>query len=79
MLPLNSCFTDVEIEELAEGLIRQFLRRRQIPLWVDIEGFLTGYLKLPLKYRSFAEDDRSKIGFISDGITPSGSWRGNVL
>lgn len=68
---MNSCFTDNEIEELAEGLIRQFLgQRRTIPQWVDIEGFLTGFLKLPLKYRSFAEDDRSKIGFISDGITP---------
>ena len=68
---MNSCFTDIEIEELAEGLIRQFLgRQREIPLWVDIENFLTGYLKLPLKYRSFAEDDCSKIGFISDGITP---------
>lgn len=68
---MNSCFTDIEIEELAEGLIRQFLgRQREIPLWVDIESFLTGYLKLPIKYRSFAEDDCSKIGFISDGITP---------
>lgn len=69
--PLNSCFSDIEIEELAEGLIRQYLgQQREIPLWVDIEGFLTSYLGLPLKYRSFAEDDCSKIGFISDGVTP---------
>lgn len=68
---MSLCFTEIEIEELAEGLIRQFLgRQQQIPLRVDIEGFLTGYLKLPLKYRSFAEEDCSKIGFISDGITP---------
>lgn len=66
-----SCFTDNEIEELAEGLIRQFLgQRRSIPQRVDIEGFLTGFLKLPLKYRSFAEEDYNRIGFISDGITP---------
>lgn len=64
-------FSDIEIEELAEGLIRQFQGQRQdVPQRVDIESFLTNYLKLPLKYRSFVEDDRSKIGFISDGITP---------
>lgn len=67
---MNSCFTDMEIEELAEGLIRQFLGQQPIPMQVDMEGFLTSYLKLPLKYRSFAEEDSSKIGFISDGITP---------
>ena len=68
---MSLLFSDIEIEELAEGLISQFLgQRRQIPLWIDIEGFLTGYLKLSLKYRSFAEDDCSKIGFISDGLTP---------
>lgn len=68
---MNSCFTDMEIEELAEGMIRQYLGNREnAPLKVDIEGFLTGYLKLPLKFRSFAEEDSSKIGFISDGITP---------
>lgn len=68
---MNSCFTDMEIEELAEGMIRQYLGTREnAPLKVDIEGFLTGYLKLPLKFRSFAEEDSGKIGFISDGITP---------
>lgn len=68
---MNSYYSDHEIEELAEGIMRQYLgQRRDIPLRVDIEGFLTGYLKLPLKYRSFAEEDFSKIGFISDGITP---------
>lgn len=68
---MNSCFTDMEIEELAEGMIRQYLGNREnAPPQVDIEGFLTRYLKLPLKFRSFAEEDSSKIGFISDGITP---------
>lgn len=37
---------------------------------MDMEGSLTVYLKLPLKYRSFAEEGSGKIGFISDGITP---------
>ena len=68
---MSSCFSDIEIEELAEGLMRQYLGKlREVPLQVDIEGFLTGFLKLPLKYRSFAEDDFGKIGYISDGVTP---------
>lgn len=68
---MTSFFSDVEMEELAEGLIRQFLGQDlEVPLRVDIEGFLTGHLGLPLKFRSFAEEDFSKIGFISDGITP---------
>lgn len=37
---------------------------------VDIDGFVTKYLKLPIIYQKFAEDDMSKLGFISDGKTP---------
>lgn len=68
---MKSCFTNNEIEELAEGMMRQYLgRRREAPLQVDMEGFLTDYLRLPLEYCSFAENDFGKIGFLSDGITP---------
>jgi len=68
---LRSCFTVDEVEELAEGMVRQYLRKqREPPLRVDMDGFLTGYLCLPLEYHSFAEDDLGKIGFISDGATP---------
>ncbi len=66
---MKSCFTNYEIEELAEGMMRQYLgQQRKIPLRVDIEGFLTNYLRLPLEYHRFAEEDLGKIGFISDGI-----------
>ena len=41
-----------------------------IPVVFDIEGFITDFLKLPILYEAFAEDDPSKIGFLSDGITP---------
>lgn len=68
---MSSYFSDMEIEELAEGLIRQYMGKKpEVPFRVDIEGFLTDYLGLPPKFRSFAEEDFSKIGFISDGITP---------
>lgn len=67
---LNSCYTNNEIEELAEGVIRQYLgSQRQIPLNVDIDGFTTDYLGLPVEYHTFAEADYGKVAFISDGIT----------
>lgn len=68
---MRFCFTNNEIEELAEGMMLQYLgRRRDMPLCVDIDGFLAKYLKLPVEYYFLAEDDFGKIGFISDGITP---------
>ena len=64
-------FSYDEIDELGEGLIRQYLGTdAERTCCVDIEGFVTDYLKLPLLYRSFAEQDTDKIGFIADGITP---------
>lgn len=64
-------FSYDEIDELGEGLIRQYLGAdAERTCCVDIEGFATEYLKLPLLYRSFAEQDTDKIGFIADGVTP---------
>ena len=64
-------FSYDEIDELGEGLIRQYLGAdAERTCCVDIEGFATDYLKLPLLYRSFAEQDTDKFGFIADGITP---------
>ncbi len=68
---MNACFLNNEIEELAEGMMLQYLgKQREIPPQVDIDGFVIHYLRLPVAYCSFAEDDMDKIGFISDGITP---------
>lgn len=64
-------FSYEEIDELGEGLIRQYLgKEAERTCCVDIEGFVTDFLKLPLLYRSFAEEDSDKIGFIADGVTP---------
>jgi len=64
-------FSHEQLDELGEGLIRQYLGgETDRCLCVDIEGFVTDFLGLPLLYRSFAEQDTDKIGFISDGITP---------
>ena len=56
-------FSYEELDELGEGLIRQYLgKEAERTCCVDIEGFVTDFLKLPLLYRSFAEEDSDKIG-----------------
>ena len=37
---------------------------------LDIEGFITDYLELRIVYESIAEEDKGKLGFIADGVTP---------
>lgn len=67
------------IDELGSCLIKKYLGKRVNELlFVDIDGFVTGYLKLPIIYRHFAEDDISKLGFISDGRTPLRIYSENI-
>ena len=64
---------------MGEGLIRQYLgKEAERTCCVDIEGFVTDFLKLPLLYRSFAEEDSDKIGFIADGVTPLRVYEGGT-
>lgn len=73
-------FSYEEIDELGEGLIRQYLgKEAERTCCVDIEGFVTDFLKLPLLYRSFAEEDSDKIGFIADGVTPLRVYEGGTV
>ena len=66
-------FSYEQLDELGEGLIRQYLgRKAETVFCVDIEGFVMEYLRLPLLYRTFAEKDTDKIGFIASGST---KWR----
>ena len=68
---MRSYFSNYEIEELADGMMRQFLGRNcENATEVNIESFITEYLKLPVRYYTFAEQDKDKIGFISDGYSP---------
>lgn len=73
-------FSYEELDELGEGLIRQYLgKEAEHTCCVDIEGFVTDFLKLPLLYRSFAEEDSDKIGFIADGVTPLRVYEGGTV
>ena len=60
--------SNASIDELGNGLIKNYLGKRASELlFVDIDKFVTEYLKLPIIYARFAENDMSKLGFISDG------------
>lgn len=62
--------SNASIDELCNNLIRNFIgKQAEKTFFVDIEKFVTNFLKLPVLYRRFAEDDISKLGFISDGKT----------
>ncbi len=63
--------SNASIDELGSSLIKAYMGKEADKNFaVDIEGFVTNYLKLSIEYHSFAGKDISKLGFISDGITP---------
>lgn len=63
--------SNASIDELGNGLVKNYTDiSKSKGFSVDIVGFVTKYLKLPIVYHRFAEDDMSKLGFISDGKTP---------
>ena len=63
--------SNASIDALGNSIIKKYLSySNDMAVSVDIQGFAEKYLKLPVIYRSFAESDASKLGFISDGKTP---------
>ena len=61
-----------ELNEISEGLITAYANKfnNRVIQSVDIEHFITEFLKLKIEYTSFAEDDAGRIGFLADGETP---------
>ena len=71
--------SNASIDELGNGLIKNYLGKRASELlFVDIDKFVTEYLKLPIIYARFAENDMSKLGFISDGKMPLRVYSGKI-
>jgi Zn-dependent peptidase ImmA (M78 family) len=61
-------YSRVEIDELGEEIVRQFIDGfTPNAECVNIDLFVTDYLKLPLVYESFAEDETDRLGFTSNG------------
>lgn len=68
---MRNYISRAEADELCDGLIRQFIgSNAAIPASVDIDAFVTHFLKVNIQYENFAEADLDKIGFCSDGTTP---------
>ena len=61
-----------ELDALGEGLSRDYTKktRRWNSMCFDIEGFIKDYMGLKIIYESFAEADKSKIGFSANGVDP---------
>ena len=61
-----------ELDVLGEGLVKDYAKKthRSNAMCLDIEGFITDYLGLSIAYEDIAEEDKSKIGFLSDGKSP---------
>ena len=69
---MSTYISNRELEELGEGLIRLYLEQARVHMaarCIDIEG-LANFLGLTVVFETFAEEDRDKVGFLSDGITP---------
>ena len=69
---MSNIISNRELEELGEGLIRHYLEQARVHMagrCIDIEG-LANYLGLTIVFETFAEEDRDKVGFLADGITP---------
>ena len=58
-----------EIETLCEAMIKDFFKSRHYTNvhCVDIEAFVSDYLKVPIIYETFAEQDPGRLGFLADG------------
>ena len=66
---MNTFYSRAEIDEISEGLIEVYKQKypNKVVAFVDIEHFITSFLGLTIEYASFAEEDKGKIGFTSDG------------
>ncbi len=74
---MSRCISNNEIETLGQALMNKYIETMNLKhvFCMDIEGFVTDFLGLPIEYESFAEEetgeekDTKKLGFLSDGVT----------
>lgn len=68
---MSNYISRAELDEISEGLIKVYTSQKHQDIQsVDIDDFIKSFLHLRIEYARFAEEDPSKIGFISDGNTP---------
>ena len=68
---MSNYISRAELDEISEGLIKVYISDKHQDIQsIDIDDFVKSFLNLRIEYAHFAEEDPSKIGFISDGNTP---------
>lgn len=69
---MNNYLSRAELDKISEGLLEMYAKQNggKATPYIDIEHFITDFLKLKITYAPFAEDDPGRIGFLSDGETP---------
>ena len=68
---LKRCYSYEELNKIAEGLLEFYYEKsnRKYKGYVEIEKFITEFLKLRIEYVSFAGEDTDTLGFLADGKT----------
>lgn len=73
---MKYCHTNDEIDEIGEGLVRKFNFDSYLKgQAVDIEKFVTDYLKYQISYDNIAEEDAGKTAFLGNGKASLIVWR----
>ena len=69
---MKTLVTNAELEQVGEGLIRKYMgEKHPPPRCVDIEGFISDYLRLSIVYASIAETGQGE----KRGSVPRGGER----
>ena len=77
---MNHYISRAELYEISEGLINLYLKTKAKPVeYIDIDDFVTKFLNLNVRYASFAEDDKGKVGFLADGKTPLLTYGNGII
>lgn len=68
---MTNYISRAEVEELCDGMIQEFTGSISvIPKSIDIDSFVSSFLKCTVIYENIAEDDKEIIGFTGDGKHP---------
>ncbi len=76
---MSRTVSNAALDEIAEGLIASYAQNKPGAVQIDIESFITDALGLPICYVSMAEQDKDKLGFLSDGKTPLSVYEDNQI
>ena len=68
---MTAYISQKEADELCSGMLRDYYakwKQTDIPVCIDIEGFITEYLGATVTFENIREDERDVLAFTADGI-----------